>query len=174
MIDYPSIRKAILTGLRDHLRKTWHGIIVIMANPDAPEPPEQPYLTMNVLTPFIPSAGMPSRTWVAGVNGAVILTQHTEGYMTCSFTVYAGGGHDLARLIGLQAHEYFSFYGYDALSRRGVVVAELMPLQNRDAYDIDTLSRRVGFDVKLRVGGKSVMEFGSIETADISIETTGS
>ncbi len=165
VINLADIRTHILTGLRDHLRQQWAGVTVVMAEPDKPEP-DMPYLTMNFTSPYIPEPGLPSET-LADAGQDLELTQKRHVTAVCSFNVYERD-YDLSREIGLEAQAWFEFYGYDHLCLQGVVVVEVMSLQNRDVYTEDAYDRRVGFDVRFRLGSSLSRVITTIETVDVS------
>ena len=167
MINLAEIRTVILTGLRGRLQKQWPAAAVVMAEPGRPEP-EKPFVTMNFASPYIPERGLPSETYTTA--GADIeITQKRHVTTVCSFNIYAQG-YDLSREIGLEAQAWFEFFGYEHLNMPGIVVAEVMPLQNRDVYLVDSYDRRVGFDVRFRVGSELVRELTTIATVDLEMQ----
>ena len=171
MIDYTQTRTDILTGLRDYIRGTHDGLLIIEQNPSAKEP-DRPYLTMQLTSPYIPEGqqAIEETELVAHADPAwdwdIEYTRHSNDTMSCSFNIY-GENADQAINIGLLAQEWFKFNGLDYLRGKGVVVVECMALQNRETYVVDSWERRQGFDVIFRVLSTVKRVVPTIESADI-------
>ncbi len=163
MINYTAIRNSIVQGLRDYLRANGYGdILVIQANPDAPEP-SRPFVTMSILSLFLPEPGHPSFTLENEGSFSVKETRKTMDHMVASFSFYADSSES-SRELALKAHEYFDYYGREELGENDIVVAELFVIENRDVLVVDSWDRKNGFDVKFRLVSELERTGGTIGT----------
>ena len=151
MINLQRIREAILQGLRDYLRQSYADFLIILANPDAPEPDTMPFMTMDITSPFIPE-GINHAETTAASGDNLLITQSQNAKMSISFNVHSKS-RDESTDIALKAQEYFHCHGYEELQAKGVVVAESYGLQNREGYIGDSWERWIGFDFVFRVYG---------------------
>ncbi len=165
MINYTAIRNSIVQGLRDYLRANgYEDILVIQANPDAPEP-SRPFVTMNVISLFIPEPGHPSLTLEDDTAVTVEETRTSLDHMITSFNFYDDSSEG-SRELALKAHEYFDYYGRQELRKDNIVVAELHSIENRDALVVDSWDRKNGFDVRFRLLSKLTSTKDIIETVE--------
>ena len=160
-----------MQGLRTHIRTKYAGFLIIESNPDAPNPPK-PYATIQFITSLLPEGIMDNETAeeIASADSNfdkdIKYTRFSNDEMTVSFNIY-GSNADQSVIIGLLAQEWLLYAGYDYLHNKGIVIVDVMELQNRDTYVVDAWERRQGFDVMIRVLSKINKIVPTIETADI-------
>jgi hypothetical protein len=167
VIDHIQIEKDIVSGLSTHLAQQ-----VILVE-QAENKPKYPFMGYAVTSPFIPESGhevMVSNTVPSNdpnFDFDIEETNQTQPTMTISFTSYSKRDADPAHLLALNAYKWFSFVGYDYLKSKGIVVAELNPIEPRDVLIEVSYERRRGFDVQLRVVSEVKRTIETIESVEL-------
>lgn len=132
----------IQNALDDYLSRP-----VILAEQNGPRP-TYPYISIKEMISFIPASGHASIT-DADLIDDIERTATTQPKMSLSLTAYGKEFQDTSTLIQ-QAHNWFTFTGYQSLKDLGLVVAEVQAVMNRDSLIVEDYERKRGFDVILR------------------------
>ncbi len=171
MIDFAQIRDDVINGLHGFME------LIICEMEHIKKKPPYPFLAYKFIVPFNPQGGQPIETGSL-VESKDPAWEHDYEYtrishdtMTLSITTYSKNS-DESHQLALKAHSWFSFYGYEYLAEKGIIVSRLMSVQPRDTLIINDYERRQGFDVVLRVVSELKRTVETIESVEIDIERT--
>ena len=138
------------------------GIPVLLSDQVQPEA-ELPFIVYSVTAPYASTGelGDHTQTVIENEDGteALIDNRREQPSATFSFTACSENrwdgeeyvyGDDEAQSITEKAIGYLLQGGYNDLSNKGIVVAEVTNVGNRTTLIIDEAARRYGFDVRVR------------------------
>lgn len=137
---------------------------VIFADQAGPKP-KHPYMALKVLVDNISNGHHPS-ILTEDLGGNVEQSATTQPTMSLSITAYGLSFDETNNLIQ-SAHDWFKFTGYRTLKRKGLVVASIESIMNRDSLIVDDYERRRGFDVMIRYVHVIKRETESIQSVDL-------
>lgn len=156
MIDFDSIRRLIVKGLKDYLK-----IAVIRSN-QAGTPPPYPYLSYTITSPSSQNKGSYG-VYSDGLRRKPI----TQGL---SFTIQSDDAIKVMELA-LKAKDWFEYYGNPYFDEHDIIVQSVSGIANRDNLLTIEYEYRLGFDVVLWLLNEvdsNDETTGVIETVDLS------
>lgn len=132
------------------IRKQIHkdtGVLVIPSNTKAKKPP-LPYASINVTSPYIKDVGQADIHVIEDAEG--LKKQRSESYkFVFSINVYATTDAEAMRLAR-DVRSWFYLTGESYLDGMNIVVTDLLNIENRTIFLVDSYEYRHGFDVQLR------------------------
>ena len=141
---------------------------VKVESPDSKPP--YPFYAYNVNIPYQPQPGYAIQTNKDIIKDEenYIETLHQEqATITLSITAYSKDVDD-ANEKAINAKEWFNYTGIDYLYSKGIIVQEVMHIENRDTTIVTEYERRRGFDVILAVPSESKTTVETIEKVEIN------
>jgi len=148
------VRDPVVDRLAEYLN-----IPVILSDQEAPRP-AYPFVHYSVIAPYIPNGEYGAYSIEDGEDEeSLISTRSEQPHATFSFTVCSENRHEGKRYISGEdeamryaerAQGFFLHAGRAALSSIGIVVVEVMNSASRSLLDVDEVSRRWGFDLRVR------------------------
>lgn len=131
------------------------GVLVVPSNTTAKMPP-LPFATINTASSYIKDVGREDISIVEDAEG--LKKQHSEAYkFVFSVNVYAKTD-EVAMSLTKTVRSWFYLTGESYLDEMNIVVTDLMNIENRTVFLVDSYEYRHGFDVQLR--GSDVVKIG--------------
>ena len=156
-MTFLEVRNTLVSSLAAAL-----GLPVLLSDQVQPEA-EVPFIVYSVTAPYASTGelGDHTQTVIENEDGteALIDNRREQPSATFSFTACSENrwdgeeyvyGDDEAQSITEKAIGYLLQGGYNDLSNKGIVVAEVTNVGNRTTLVIDEAARRYGFDVRVR------------------------
>lgn len=158
MIDFVSIRNAIIGGLSTHL-----GLDVVEGNSNFAKE-DYPYVSFVITSTFSGEFENPkSEIYDDGVT-----TRKEDGRMVISFNAHSLD-YDEAHTVGLDAISYFEFIGSEELYESNIVVVDTDELEDRNILIVDEQERRLQFDATFRIESVLEKNVTNIDEANVDI-----
>ena len=153
-------RNALVTGLREYLRKVFPGIMLVQLNPGAPRP-DYPFVAFEPIVPLTPGSVVVTEQ-ARSYGGTIVESRYTQDRMTFSWSIY-DDDIDRAYRIATRAMQWFRHDGHEQMKAKGMILVECTGIQNRDVYNVDSWERRLGFDTIIRAINKADIQTNNIE-----------
>ena len=154
-IDIQKIRNVIVKGINEYTGLN----TVDTDNPH--EKPSYPYYSYKITTLYTPDKFIGVSRKVNKDN-TIKETRTTQPTMTISFNSYSDNVVE-ANQAALKAWEWFKFVGYLSLKDKGIIVVDVMAVQDRTVFLSPSYEYRQGFDVVLRATHTIEREIETIE-----------
>lgn len=147
---------------------SYTGAMVIMLEQDAPKPP-YPFIGYKFTTVFNPEPGLPIEETNLVKSNEQQFEYDIEQKLiimptiTLSITAYSND-IDQSHSLALKAREWFFHAGYETLKDLGIIVAQLMNIDNRSVLLEVFREYRMGFDCIMRATNESTIIVPAIES----------